>query len=57
MQLTSHFRHGCFDILPRPGSALAQLVEQLTVNQRVAGSSPAGGANKIKGLSRSCVIA
>jgi hypothetical protein len=25
-------------------SALAQLVEQLTVNQRVAGSSPAGGA-------------
>ena len=26
-------------------SALAQLVEQLTVNQRVAGSSPAGGAN------------
>ena len=28
----------------RPYSALAQLVEQLTVNQRVAGSSPAGGA-------------
>ena len=26
-------------------SALAQLVEQLTVNQLVAGSSPAGGAN------------
>ena len=29
----------------RAYSALAQLVEQLTVNQRVAGSSPAGGAN------------
>ena len=28
-------------------SALAQLVEQLTVNQRVAGSSPAGGAISI----------
>ena len=28
----------------RDPSALAQLVEQLTVNQRVAGSSPAGGA-------------
>ncbi len=26
-------------------STLAQLVEQLTVNQRVAGSSPAGGAS------------
>ena len=25
-------------------SALAQLVEQLTVNQRVVGSSPTGGA-------------
>ena len=32
--------------LPRL-SALAQLVEQLTVNQRVAGSSPAGGANSL----------
>ena len=32
-------------------SALAQLVEQLTVNQRVAGSSPAGGAtNSLKTL-------
>ena len=29
-------------------SALAQLVEQLTVNQWVAGSSPAGGAKYIK---------
>jgi hypothetical protein len=28
-----------------PHSALAQLVEQLTVNQRVVGSSPTGGAN------------
>ena len=26
-------------------SALAQLVEQMTVNHWVAGSSPAGGAN------------
>ena len=36
-------------------SALAQLVEQLTVNQWVAGSSPAGGAilsSNIKGLQR-----
>ena len=35
------------DLKARPvsvRSALAQLVEQLTVNQRVAGSSPAGGA-------------
>ena len=31
-------------------SALAQLVEQLTVNQRVAGSSPAGGARQINQL-------
>ncbi len=31
-------------------SVLAQLVEQLTVNQRVAGSSPADGANKIREL-------
>ncbi len=31
-------------------SALAQLVEQLTVNQWVAGSSPAGGAIQNKGL-------
>ena len=29
-------------------SALAQLVEQLTVNQRVAGSSPADGAKYLK---------
>ena len=29
-------------------SALAQLVEQLTVNQWVAGSSPAGGAKFLK---------
>jgi hypothetical protein len=29
-------------------SALAQSVEQLTVNQWVAGSSPAGGAKQIK---------
>ena len=28
-------------------SSVAQLVEQLTVNQLVAGSSPARGANKI----------
>ena len=31
-------------------SALAQSVEQLTVNQWVAGSSPAGGAKKRKGV-------
>ncbi len=30
-------------------SALAQLVEQMTVNHWVAGSSPAGGAKQIKG--------
>ena len=30
---------------PVAPSRVAQLVEQLTVNQRVAGSSPAGGAN------------
>ncbi len=29
---------------------LAQLVEQLTLNQRVAGSNPARPTNKIKGL-------
>ena len=29
-------------------SALAQLVEQVTVNHLVAGSSPAGGANTSK---------
>ena len=28
-------------------SSVAQLVEQLTVNQLVAGSSPARGANKL----------
>ena len=28
-------------------SSVAQLVEQLTVNQLVAGSSPARGANKV----------
>ena len=33
-------------LLKRPYySALAQLVEQMTVNHWVAGSSPAGGAN------------
>ena len=31
-------------------SAVAQLVEQAAVNRLVAGSSPARGANKIKGL-------
>ena len=31
-------------------SALAQLVEQMTVNHWVAGSSPAGGAKYKKGL-------
>ena len=31
-------------------SALAQLVEQMTVNHWVAGSSPAGGAKHLKGL-------
>ena len=30
-------------------SALAQLVEQMTVNHWVAGSSPAGGAKQIEG--------
>jgi len=30
----------------------AQSVEQLTVNQWVAGSSPAGGAKQNKGLQR-----
>ena len=33
-----------------PRSGLAQLVEQLTVNQRVAGSSPASGAMKQRAL-------
>ena len=32
------------------GGPLAQLVEQLTLNQRVAGSSPARPTNKINGL-------
>ena len=32
----------------RHNSALAQLVEQMTVNHWVAGSSPAGGAKQIK---------
>ena len=32
----------------RDPSVLAQLVEQLTVNQRVAGSSPADGAKYLK---------
>ena len=31
-------------------SGLAQLVEQLTVNQRVAGSSPASGATNERAL-------
>ena len=31
-------------------SSVAQLVEQLTVNQLVAGSSPARGAKKLTGL-------
>ena len=31
-------------MLPHDYSALAQLVEQMTVNHWVAGSSPAGGA-------------
>ena len=34
--------------LKRHHSALAQLVEQMTVNHWVAGSSPAGGAKQIK---------
>ena len=38
-------------------SALAQLVEQLTVNQRVAGSSPAGGAISFKELASNSLIA
>ena len=33
-------------------SALAQLVEQMTVNHWVAGSSPAGGAKHEKGLAK-----
>jgi hypothetical protein len=39
---------GCFIILKKVCSiysSVAQLVEQLTVNQLVAGSSPARGAN------------
>ena len=32
------------------GGRIAQLAEQLTLNQRVAGSSPAAPTNKIKGL-------
>ena len=36
-------------------SALAQLVEQMTVNHWVAGSSPAGGANYEKGC-RMCSL-
>ena len=34
----------------RPYEPVAQVVEQLTFNQRVAGSSPAGLTNKIKEL-------
>ena len=33
-----------------PAATLAQLVEQLIRNQQVAGSSPAGGSIKNKGL-------
>ena len=32
-------------------SSIAQLVEQMTVNHRVAGSSPAWGAIEIEGVS------
>ena len=38
--------HSAFCILHLTYSSLAQLAEHLTVNQVVAGSSPAGGANK-----------
>ena len=34
----------------RLAGRIAQLVEQLTLNQRVAGSSPAAPTNKIKDL-------
>ena len=43
-------KNGCFIFLKKvccQYSSVAQLVEQLTVNQLVAGSSPARGANKI----------
>ena len=33
-------------------SRVAQLVEQVAVNHRVAGSSPARGANKNRGLAK-----
>ncbi len=39
-KLFSDFKNVCFYY-----SSVAQLVEQLTVNQLVAGSSPARGAN------------
>jgi hypothetical protein len=35
-----------------PGGRIAQLVEQLTLNQRVAGSSPAAPTNRFNGLGR-----
>ena len=41
---------GCFNLKKKyldVNSSVAQLVEQLTVNQLVAGSSPARGAKKI----------
>jgi hypothetical protein len=46
MWATHRYTSRCFLKIPRKinRSGLAQLVEQLTVNQRVAGSSPASGA-------------
>src|SRR6185437_15475811 len=35
---------------PPAGGRIAQLVEQLTLNQRVPGSSPGAPTNKIRGL-------
>ena len=38
------------------GGRIAQLVEQLTLNQRVAGSSPAAPTNQINGLAKNGFI-
>ena len=40
----------CLPIVRRRGAPVAQVVEHLTFNQRVPGSSPGGRTNRIKGL-------
>ena len=47
----------CAVYVRRPSGPLAQLVEQLTFNQWVAGSNPARLTTEINDLARFCIVA